>query len=84
MPEARAAAILRECGLKHTAGREAVLQILLDAGKPLSHKEICKKLGALSYDPVSVYRSLESFVLSPMKSAPFSNDYEKRMNPRMR
>ncbi len=59
-----AAAILREYGLKQTAGREALLEVLLNAGKPLSHKEICAELIFLRYDPVSVYRSLETFIAS--------------------
>lgn len=64
MPEDHAAAILRERALKQTAGRTALLKVLLDAGKPLSHKEICTKMLPLRYDPVSVYRSLETFIAS--------------------
>ncbi|MEW5784525.1 MAG: transcriptional repressor [Bacillota bacterium] len=64
MPEDYAAAILREHGLKQTAGRETLLQVLLSAGKPLSHKEICAAMLPLRYDPVSVYRSLETFLAS--------------------
>lgn len=57
-----AAEILREYGLKYTAGREALLGLMLEAGKPLSHREICRDLEPLQYDPVSVYRSLDSFI----------------------
>ncbi len=57
-----AAAILREYGLKHTAGREALLDLLLEAGRPLSHREICRSMDPMQYDPVSVYRSLDSFI----------------------
>jgi Fur family transcriptional regulator, ferric uptake regulator len=64
MPDERVTAILRACGLKQTAGREALLKVLLNAGKPLSHKEICAELQTLRYDPVSVYRSLETFIAS--------------------
>lgn len=54
--------LLREHGLKQTAGREALLEALLRAGRPLSHREICSSLAPLKYDPVSVYRSLDSFI----------------------
>ncbi len=54
--------ILQEYGLKKTAGRMAMLKVLLEADKPLSHREICAALDSLYYDPVSVYRSLESFI----------------------
>jgi Fur family transcriptional regulator, ferric uptake regulator len=64
VPEDYASAILRECGLKQTAGRIALLKVLLAAGKPLSHKEIRARMLPLRYDPVSVYRSLETFIAS--------------------
>lgn len=54
--------ILKKYGLKQTAGRLGLLKILLEAERPLSHKEICTALKDLFYDPVSVYRSLESFI----------------------
>jgi Fur family transcriptional regulator, ferric uptake regulator len=57
-----AAVILRERGLKHTAGREALLELMFASGKPLSHRELCRILEPLQYDPVSVYRSLDSFI----------------------
>jgi Fur family transcriptional regulator, ferric uptake regulator len=60
-----AATIIREYGLKHTAGREALLHTLIRADQPLSHKEICDRLeGTIHYDPVSIYRSLETFISS--------------------
>lgn len=64
MPKDSADAILREHGLKQTAGRKALVRLLLNAGKPLSHREICAALQSLPYDPVSIYRSLEAFVRS--------------------
>lgn len=64
MPEDTAESLLREHGLKKTAGRKALVSLLLDAGKPLSHKSICEALHPLPYDPVSIYRSLEAFVES--------------------
>jgi len=62
LPEQAAAEILKKAGLKQTAGRIALLKVLLKADKPLSHRQICEALGDLYYDPVSVYRSLESFI----------------------
>lgn len=62
MKETCAASLLKECGLKHTAGREALLEKLIKAERPLSHKDICSRLGSLHYDPVSIYRSLEAFI----------------------
>jgi len=62
VPEHTAAAILKKHGLKQTAGRIALLKVLLEALSPLSHKEIHAALGDLYYDPVSIYRSLESFI----------------------
>lgn len=62
MVEKQAADILKEFSLKQTAGRLAILKVLLEAGKPMSHKDICLALGNLFYDPVSVYRSLDSFI----------------------
>ncbi len=64
MPEQAAAEILKKSGLKQTAGRIALLKVLLKADKPLSHRQICEELGDLYYDPVSVYRSLESFIVA--------------------
>jgi Fur family transcriptional regulator, ferric uptake regulator len=62
MSDEHAAEILKAHGLKQTAGRLALLSVLLQAGKPLSHRAVCAALGDLYYDPVSVYRSLESFI----------------------
>ncbi|MBM4234981.1 MAG: transcriptional repressor [Firmicutes bacterium] len=62
MSDQLAAEILKEHSLKQTAGRLAILLVLIKAGKPLSHKDICSVLGDHFYDPVSVYRSLDSFV----------------------
>ena len=61
MSDQIARVLLKEHGLKQTAGRLALLEVLLNAGKPLSHKDIYAALGSTQYDPVSVYRSLEAF-----------------------
>lgn len=60
----RANKLLQKHGIKKTAGRLALLNVLLKAGKPLSHKKICEKLAALPYDQASIYRSLKTFLSS--------------------
>ncbi len=62
MPECAATGILKKYGLKQTAGRVALLEVLQKADVALSHRQICEALSDLYYDPVSVYRSLESFI----------------------
>ncbi len=53
--------VLRENGLKSTAAREAVMQLLGDAGRPLSHQDILKKAtGKACLERVTVYRTLET------------------------
>ncbi len=62
MPGKTAASILHEYNLKQTAGRIALIDVLLASDRPLSHKEIYNNLEGHFYDSVSVYRSLETFV----------------------
>jgi Fur family transcriptional regulator, ferric uptake regulator len=53
--------LLMKNGLRRTAARELILQLLTDAGRPLSHQDILKKRkGAGSFDRVTVYRTLET------------------------
>jgi len=54
--------ILKSYGLKVTAGRAALLKVMLESDRPISHKVISEKLDGLNYDAVSIYRSLESFI----------------------
>lgn len=56
---------LRELGLKATLPRLAVLQVLEQADRPLSHAEVVARLGSLrpggaeaSWDRATVYRNL--------------------------
>jgi Fur family ferric uptake transcriptional regulator len=53
--------ILRERGLKATANRAAVLD-LLESGRALSARQITESLRRLGIDPATVYRTLESFL----------------------
>lgn len=54
--------ILKSAGLYCTAGRVAVLRILLRANKPLRQDEIARRLGKKSFDKVTIYRTLESLL----------------------
>jgi Fur family transcriptional regulator, ferric uptake regulator len=57
----RSTRLFRENGLRRTAAREAILRLLGDAGRPLSHQEIVKEgKGELHFDRVTVYRTLET------------------------
>ncbi len=58
----RAVIILKKYNLKLTAGRVALLKVMIESERPISHKEICSRLENLNYDQVSIYRSLDSFI----------------------
>jgi Fur family ferric uptake transcriptional regulator len=54
---------LRELGLRVTAPRLAVLRVLADAERPLSHAEVVALLGEdISWDRATVYRNLVALV----------------------
>ncbi|MEE2645472.1 MAG: Fur family transcriptional regulator [Myxococcota bacterium] len=50
--------LLRESGLRVTAPRLAVLQILSAAESPLSYSEVLERLGENDWDPATIYRNL--------------------------
>lgn len=62
MRHATPAETLRHHGLRATAGRKAVLALLLASERPLTHQEILDRLGPDTMDRVSVYRALHRFV----------------------
>ena len=49
---------LREIGLRATAPRMAVLGVLAEAERPLSHTEMLDRLGDTDWDPATIYRNL--------------------------
>ncbi len=51
-------AALRGAGLRVTLQRIAVLRIVSDSARPLSHGEISKRLGGVGDDRSTVYRNL--------------------------
>lgn len=54
---------IRRLGLRVTAPRLAVLQVLAEAARPLSHSEVVAKLGDdAPWDRATVYRNLVALV----------------------
>ncbi|MEM9799231.1 MAG: Fur family transcriptional regulator [Planctomycetota bacterium] len=53
-----ARSLLREHDLRATAPRIAVLRVLAEAGSPLSHTDVLRRLGATDWDPTTTYRNL--------------------------
>jgi Fur family ferric uptake transcriptional regulator len=55
--------ILKARGLRRTAARERILQLLTRAGRPLSHQDVLRHFkGRGSLDRVTVYRTLETLL----------------------
>lgn len=54
--------MLRSVGLKSTGPRARVLEALLRAEEPLSHRELVQNPACRGLDRVSVYRALRAFV----------------------
>lgn len=50
--------LLRSAGLRRTVSRLAVINVLRDAARPLSHAEVSGILAGRAFDPVTVYRNL--------------------------
>ena len=57
-----AQALIRRAGLRCTAGRLAIIEVLGASVKPLTRKQIADALGQTSLDKVTIYRALERFV----------------------
>ena len=58
MTKDEARKVLRECGLRATGPRLAVLRVLAASDKPLSHKQVLEQLGETDWDPATIYRNL--------------------------
>ncbi len=56
-----AAKTLKEFNLRHTNGREEVLDLFLNAGHALAHHDIENGLGP-DHDRVTIYRTLRTFL----------------------
>ncbi|HSC88893.1 MAG TPA: transcriptional repressor [Polyangiaceae bacterium] len=53
---------LQDAGLRVTAPRVAVLELLGRAGHPLSHREVVDGLGEVDWDRATVFRNLQKLV----------------------
>ena len=56
-----AGAILRRARLRRTAGREAILGVLVAAKRPMSEEEVAQELGDTRLNKVTIYRALDGF-----------------------
>jgi Fur family ferric uptake transcriptional regulator len=56
-----AAKLLKDFGLRHTAGREEVLDLFLGAGHALAHNDVENGLSP-DHDRVTIYRTLRTFL----------------------
>jgi Fur family ferric uptake transcriptional regulator len=54
--------LLDSAGLRRTVPRLAVLGVLLETGKPVTHEQIKAKLVETAPNKVTIYRVLESFI----------------------
>ena len=53
---------LREAGLRATGPRVAVLRLLNESSKPLSHTEVVGAIGVEDWDQATLYRNLQKLV----------------------
>lgn len=49
---------LRKSGLRATTARVAVYRVLSEAKMPLSHAEVCSRIGDEGFDRATIYRNL--------------------------
>jgi len=60
--EIKAREMLKAAKLYCTAGRVAILIVLMKAGKPLSQDQVARRSGKNHFDKVTIYRTLESLL----------------------
>ena len=60
--DSKAREMLRAARLYCTAGRVAILKVLMKAGRPLSQEEIAARSGGKHFDKVTIYRTLKSLL----------------------
>ncbi|MHC4203993.1 MAG: Fur family transcriptional regulator [Planctomycetota bacterium] len=60
--ESKAREMLKAAKLYCTAGRVAIIIVLMKAGKPLSQEQIAGRSGIERFDKVTIYRTLESLL----------------------
>jgi len=54
--------MLKTANLYCTRSRVAILKVLIEAGKPLSHDQIALQPGEERFDKVTIYRTLDSLL----------------------
>jgi Fur family transcriptional regulator, ferric uptake regulator len=54
--------LLRTAGLRATSARVAVARVMSDAGAPLSHADVCERVGDQGFDRATIYRNLVDMV----------------------
>jgi Fur family ferric uptake transcriptional regulator len=60
--DTQARKMLKAAKLYCTAGRVAILKVLMRAGRPLSHDQIAERSGRQRFDKVTIYRTLETLL----------------------
>ena len=65
--------MLKAAKLYCTAGRVAILKVLMIAGKPLSQEQIAHRSGKKRFDKVTIYRTLGSLLNVGMVHKAFTN-----------
>ena len=60
--DSQAREMLRAARLYCTAGRVAIIKVLMKAGRPLSQEQIAALSGRKRFDKVTIYRTLESLL----------------------
>ena len=66
--------MLKEHGLRRTAGRVEILSVLRGSRRPMTHAEILGRLKSSHINRVSVYRALETFVEAGLVHRAFVGD----------
>jgi len=73
-PDTQARRILKSAKLYCTAGRLAVVKVLLKAENALRQDQIAKRLGKNQFDKVTIYRTLETLAKAGIVHKAFVED----------
>jgi Fur family ferric uptake transcriptional regulator len=77
----RAGELLRSAGLRVTAPRAAVLEVLLEARRPVTQEQIAESLGRRAPNKVTIYRILEALVAADIVHRAFLQDRTWHFEP---
>jgi len=70
----KAQTLLNLAGLRRTGPRLAILGVLLEEGRPVTHEQITAKLAETAPNKVTIYRVLESLVEADIAHKAFLRD----------